>query len=174
MERYHLKIFLHTGKLCFGYRSVVDVLCLLFPQLKIENCIIFSDTTCSTTILLVRGRTKVVNVQRSSRSKVKLGLLKHDTVKCFQPMPFLTVCDIFLDIKLHFLALFCFLPHSNTTFLSKVTIINVERDRFEKKKKTLELYDLYTFICNVFLLCSIVCQTAIFNKNQLWNTFVQI
>ena len=46
MEWYHLKIFLHTGKLCFGHRSVLAVLCLLFPQLKIENCIIFSDTTC--------------------------------------------------------------------------------------------------------------------------------
>ena len=47
MEWYHLKIFLHTGKLYFGHPSVVAVLCLLFPQLKIENCIIFfSDTIC--------------------------------------------------------------------------------------------------------------------------------
>ena len=40
-----LKIFLHTGKSCFGHRSVVAVLCLLFQQLKTENCIISSDTT---------------------------------------------------------------------------------------------------------------------------------
>ena len=46
MEWCHLKIFLLTGQLCFGHRSVVTVLCLLFPQLKIEKCLIFSDTTC--------------------------------------------------------------------------------------------------------------------------------
>ena len=41
---YHLKIFLITLKkiiIFFGHRSVVAVLCLLFPQLEIENCIIF-------------------------------------------------------------------------------------------------------------------------------------
>ena len=47
MAWYHLKIFLHTGKLYFGHPSVVAVLCSPFPQLKFENCIFFlSDTTC--------------------------------------------------------------------------------------------------------------------------------
>ena len=33
-----------------GHWSVVAVLCLLFPQLKIENCIFFPDTTCTSVL----------------------------------------------------------------------------------------------------------------------------
>ena len=51
MEWYHLKIFLHTGKLCFGHRGGLLCFVYFFPQLKIENCVTFSDTTCITAIL---------------------------------------------------------------------------------------------------------------------------
>ena len=50
----------------FGHRSVVAVLCLLFPQIKIENCIIFSDTTCTVYKLFVSTFYPRVNDQDSS------------------------------------------------------------------------------------------------------------